>query len=342
VKIKNIEVFAMTTLVVKPILRPSVILLLLLQLLSSCGLVQKVAVGTTSDLLFKSTGAIEKESNWELFREGVPGNLKMMEGLVSLEPKNEQLLVGLAKGFAGYAFAVSETLALTEIFDGIEDGPQRAHALSHYSRALEYGLRYLEENDMPFALLQESIGKENGVVKLLDKKLNSNSMIDLEGVLFTAQSLGALIVYQRDDMALISLLPLVKGMFDWVCTNRPDINFGACDIFAAAYEAGRPKALGGNPEKGKEIFLQTIKRYPANWLVRVTYMRFYLIPMGDEEGYNEQAKVLEEKIPLFAVRPNWRPRNTLAEDFSEPRLLLYQSIAMKQFETIKKFKKKLF
>jgi hypothetical protein len=309
---------------------------------SSCGMVQKVAVGTTGDLMFKSTGAIEKEGNWEFFRDGIPGNLKMMEGLVALEPRNEKLLVGLTKGFAGYAFTISETLSLNETLDGKDDGPIREQALNHYSRALEYGLRFLQEQDLSFVKLQEHVAKEGGIVSLLDKHLDYDDMADVEGVLFSAQSLGALILYQRDDMKLVALLPVVKGMFDWVCTHKPKINYGACDVFAGAYEAGRPRALGGNPDKGKEIFLKAIAEYPHNWLMRVTYLRYYVIPMSDEEAFNEQAKFLDSKYEAFKKRKVWNPRNERDQEFSNDSLMLYQSIALKQFEIIKKYKTKLF
>ena len=61
-------------------------------------------------------------------------------------------------------------------------------------------------------------------------------------------------------MGLVSNLPIVKGLFDWVCSKSPNINFGACDIFYGAYQAQRPLMLGGNPEKGKEIFLKVEKK----------------------------------------------------------------------------------
>src|SRR5690606_29325702 len=128
---------------------------------------------------------------------------------------------------------------------------------------------------------------------LLSKKLPSNKRA-YEATAFFAQALGGLINMKKDDMVLVAQLPVAKGMFDWVCVEEPNINHGACDLFYGAYEAGRPKMLGGNPEKGKKIFLKAIELNPNNWLARVTYLQYYVIPMFDEDEWAAQKKVLDQ------------------------------------------------
>ncbi len=265
----------------------------------------------------------------------------MMEGLLYLQPENKRLLAGLTKGYAGYAFAIYDTLALEEELQGIDDGPMKKAALLNYSKAVEYGIRFFEVSGISYEQLQAAVNKDGSVGTLLDKEF-SDDMLDLEGAFFTAQSLGGLIVHQRDDMLLVAQLPIVKGLFDWVCAKKPDINFGACDIFYGAYEAGRPRALGGNPDKGKEFFLKAIEKNPHNWLVRTNYMRFYLIPMGEEDGFKENLKILAEAEEKFSEQFKWRPVKNSGPEFSEKKLALYQAIALKQYEILKKYKNKIF
>lgn len=318
----------------------NVLVALAMLVMSSCGMVQKIAVSTTADMLFDATKEIETEANWEIFRDGVPGNLKMTEGMVFVQPKNEKLLVGLAKGYAGYAFAVNETEYLPDMLRDKESG-YRYQMLSNYSKSVDFGLKFLEVNDIDFDDLKKSMNEENGVVNLLDKNLG-DSTLELEGVLYTAQSLGSLIFLQKESMTMITLLPIVKGMFDWVCLKKPEINYGTCDIFAGAYEAGRPKMLGGNPAKGKEIFKNLIQKYPNNWLIRISYLRFYVIPMSEEDEFKKEMAFLKTAREKFQANIGWKPKGTVvAPEFQDKGLLLFQTIAVKQYEMIKSVEKDL-
>ncbi len=310
---------------------------------SSCGLVQKVAVSTTADMLFDATKEIETEGNWDIFKDGVPGNLKMMEGMVFVQPKNKKLLVGLAKGYAGYAFAVTESLFIPDQLKDRES-PLRYQLLANYTKALDFGLRFMEVGGVSFDDLRKKINEEQGIVHLLEENFD-DSTLDLEGVLYTAQSLGSLIFLQKDQMKMVALLPIVKGMFDWIAMKRPDINYGTCDIFFAAYEAGRPKMLGGDPVKGKALFKALINKYPHNWLARIAYLRFYVIPMVDEEEFKKEMDYLKKMREKYLTHIPWRPRGGPDQsefpEFQDKGLLLFQTIAMKQYEMIKSVEKDL-
>ena len=162
-------------------------------------------------------------------------------------------------------------------------------------------------------------------------------------MLFTAQSLGSLVNLQKDNISLISQLPIAKGMFDWVCLKEPSINYGTCDIFYAAYEAGRPTMLGGNPQKGKEIFLKAIAKHPHNWLIRTSYMQFYLIPQNDEEGFKEQMlalKVFHEEFNKFYIYDNQEKLEL--PWMREEGLRFYQTLSLKRYELINRFQKQFF
>lgn len=308
---------------------------------SSCGLVQKVAVGTTADLLLEASPQPETEGNWDALREGLPANIKLMEGLLYLEPENEKLLIALIKGYAGVAFAVHETLYLKDQLKDKEASHHRQQAIVHYSKALEYADRYLQEQGTSLSELFKRMNEPKGVVETLEDEVDDGDE-DLQAILFTAQSLGALINLQKTDMKMISHLPLVKGMFDWVCAKKPDINFGSCHIFYGAYEAGRPRMLGGSPEKGKRIFLDLINQYPSNWLARVTYIQYYLIPMGDEKGYREQRNYLDDATERHYEQLRWTLSKEKSSEFEKERLRAYQSVAIKRFEIIRQLEKDIF
>lgn len=306
----------------------------------SCSLIKTITVKTTGSIIYDASYEVETENSWQRFKDGVPANLKLVEGFHHVDPGDQDLLVSLTKGYAGYGYGVHETLFLGDQLKDRTESFHKEQAISNFTKALHYGLLYLKEEGIEYDDFVKNMRKEGGVVELLNSKL-SNDKRDLEAVFFTAQALGGLVNLQRTDMSLVSQLPIVKEMFDWVCTNEPEINFGACPIFYGAYEAGRPKFLGGNPEKGKKIFLEAIKKYPDNFLVRVAFMQFYLIPMMDEEGYKNEKFHLEKFSQETQEKLSWKPANRQKLDMNS-HLNIYNSIALKRYGIIKKFEKDIF
>lgn len=311
--------------------------------LSSCSM-NRIAVSGSSNLLYSASNEAQSEPSFEQFKYGVPGNLMLMEGLLAESPENKDILVTLTKGYAGYAFVINETDMVDEEWSESKAETGKSQALLNYTRALNFGLRYLRQNNIDFSDLITAMNEQNGIFRLLDKGLSSDKKKDLELVLFSAQSLAALINLQKDNMSMVAQLPAAKGMFDWVCSKDPQINYGTCDIFYGAFEAGRPKMLGGNPAKGKEIFLRAIQTHPHNWLIRASYMQYYLIPQNDKEGFDQQMEFMKNKqaefnaFHVYSNDPN-APENEWSK---ESRLRIYQSLALKRTELMNKYQKQFF
>lgn len=302
----------------------------------------KMAVSSSSDLIFEASGQVEAQANYEVFKEGIPGNLLLIEGLLAASPKNENLLSTLNKGYAGLAFGVNETKMAEEEWAELKSEEGKKQALFNYTKAVNFGERYLKENDIDFGELTTHVNEPQVIQFKLNKELKSEKR-DLDVVLFTAQSLAGLINLQKDNMILVAQLPVAKAMFDWVCSKEPQINYGTCDIFYGAYEAGRPQMLGGNPQKGKEIFLNAIKKHPHNWLIRAAFIQYYLIPQNDEEGFKEQLEFLKGVNETFEKEYVYDAKaKGGAEWMAEEKLRLYQAIAMKRYELINRFQKQFF
>lgn len=318
-------------------------LLAILGLLASCGSIQRVGVSSTADIIYQASAEMEKEGNWELFKTAVPSNLKLLEGLLEVHGTDKNLLVSLIKGYTGYAFAVHETLHLEELWSGSHHRFHYDQALQMYTKALNYGLRYLELEGVTHQQLLKSMREVRGINKLLSQKLHLKNIRDREAVLFTAQALGSLINMQRTDMTIVAQLPVAKEMFDWVCEFDPQMNFGACAIFQGAYEAGRPVMMGGNPELSRKIFIAAIEENPHNWLVPLSYIQLYALPLYKEELYQEWKPRFEKWSKDLKAELNWSSVKGQNEAvFAEPRLRFYQALAIKRFELMKKYEKNIF
>ena len=308
-------------------------------LLSSCGIIDRIAVDSTANIFYEASKEIETDDNWQNIKNGLMANLKIVEGILYVDPDNEKMLATAVKGYAGYAYAIDETLYLG---DFLADNGRKRHlnqAIFNYSKALKYGLRFLKGRGITYKDLILSQKRGEGL-SLLDSHLD-DTPLDLETVLFTAQSLATLINLQKDKIALVAQLSVAKNLFDWVCKKNPGIVFGTCHIFYGIYYSSRPVMMGGNPKRAKREFTKMIKKYPLNWLGRISYMRYYLIPREDRQGYNKQKKIMGRLFRKFNRLRRWSPtenKKVLGDD----RLRIYQTIALKRYGIIRRNEKVLF
>ena len=300
---------------------------------------RKLAISTAvGPSLGEAAKEIEAEANWETFRLAVPANLKMIEGMLYLAPNNQDLQAQALKANSAYAFGVLETMWLQGQITGNPQAEKanRELALQYYAKGIYWGLNYLTENGISYSQLQRA-HRDGTLGKLLGDRLDDPQSIEV--VFFLAQSMGASGNLQKTSPMVVAQLPLVKGLFDWVCSIRPNIRYGSCGLFYGAWEVGRPKMLGGNMAKGQQYFLQAMKQYPENYLIRIAYLRFYVIPARDRKIYQQQKAFLNKAFKKWRERFLWPPIKS--QHYRDDRNL-YNAIALKQFEIIVNSENRLF
>lgn len=316
-------------------------LLIFMMVSASCSLIRNSALQVTGDMVERASYEVETEKNYEFVGKALPGNLKFLEGLYYVNPKNKQILLSLLKGYAGQAFAFDETAYLEEKLKEIDKGPAYTQAVKNYSKAIRYGIEYLNSFGMSFKELSSALKSKNGVPRYLDEHLDGDDLHDFEAIFYLAQSMGGIINMNKSDLELVSQLSLVKALFDWSCHKKPDYAYGACDIFYATYEASRPPMLGGNPQKGKELFEKAMNKWSSNALVVVNYIQSYVIPMIEEDEFEKVVPLIEKiKSDTHYV---WKPSHSFdGETRGNSHLHFYNEIAFKRLSIIKKFKKDIF
>jgi hypothetical protein len=305
----------------------------LLLFLGACS-IQKLAIRASAPVFMKSSDGITREGNWDFFRASAPANIKLLELLWEQDPGNTALLGVLVKSYAGYAFAIPETLAFEDELKGVEESEARRDAITFYTRALDLGLTYLGEHEIS---RNDLLGDEKNLMKKL-QGLGKEQVVPL---LYTAQAWGSLINLQRDNIALIAQVPKVKLIFDRVCELDPQIEHNVCDIFYAQYEASRPKMLGGNPERGEELFRKAIAKNPQNLLIRMSYVQYLLLPAMDRDKYEREATELRAELAKWDDLNRDNLENTSSYRLI-PELNLLNSIAKRRFLVVEKYKDKIF
>ncbi len=306
-------------------------------LLVGCGSVDRMAIGTQARLMEQGSDVVLRERSWEWFRQSTPPTLQLLEGLLIQDPRNLVLRRNLVKGYAGHAWAVSETLAWEERVRDLERRPAQAEALDLYARALSHGWAYLAQKGVSKDELLRSSDEE--ITGLLDRQLGEDDRLAL---LYTGHAWGSAIQLNTGDLALVAQVPKVKAVFDWICKRWPDIERGFCPLFYAQYEVSRPKMLGGNPARGEEIFQEYFRRQPHNLLARVLRLQVAVVPSGDEEEYRAEMDKLESGLADFErlLSPTAGPNTSSFA--GHPDFNLYNAIARKRFELMRANEKLLF
>lgn len=306
---------------------------------SSCSLVKKSAINTTASIMQDGSTEINSEANWDFFKQAAPANLKTIEGFWYADQSNTKLLGMLIKGYGGFAFGVNETEFLQDHFLDKSPSQHKRDAIWFYTKAYDYGLKYLAEKGIGLEDLNPQFAQKK-LPQMLSKNLSDD---DLVTIFYFAQAFGGLINLQKNNVSLIAKLPVVKSMMDWVCKNNPKIENGSCQLFYAVYESSRPPMLGGDLEKGRELFHNYIKEYPYNLLARVSFIQYYIVPTMDDTLYAEQAEFLTKEFIYWEQSQNEGDRSSLNEKYVKHRdLNLFNSIAKKRFEIIEKNKKDIF
>ena len=315
----------------------SQVIILLICLFSGCSsLVQKVAISETSGLLLKASDELWQETDLELVEKGVPGLIKLIEGLHYLEPRNTNLLSSLTKSYAGHGFLTDETNLISSQLIDEEDEKIKYQLERNYTKAVAYGFKFLEESGVSVREIRQNISKPQVIKNLLDKL--STDKATLEAVFFTGQSLGSLILLNRDDLRMVAQRPLASSLFEWVCEKDPNFNVGSCYIFKAMDLSLTPAMLGGDADKGKEYFKQGIKQFPDNWIIRTAMLRYHTIPQEDEDEWEEQKRFFIKNKRLFKESQLYSIDSISAKNTTA----LFQALAIKRFDIIHSLENEIF
>ncbi|MDP7320425.1 MAG: TRAP transporter TatT component family protein [Bacteriovoracaceae bacterium] len=313
-------------------------LLLLVMGLSSCALVDKAAIKTTANIMQKGSDQLLYEPDWYFFKESAPGNLKLIEGMWFADQKNKQLLGLLVKGYSAYTFAVLETQAIRDQILGNSETLIRQRVLMNYEKAIEYGFKYLE---------LMGISREDFLNKSFPQTLEKTFLAkasdeDYVTLFYFAQAMGSSLNNQRQNMDKLAYLNHVKLLMQWVCSVKPDIEYGNCKLFDAILEATTPRVLGGNMAKAQKKFKEAIKLRPENLLIRLSYIQYYLIPLLEEEEFSVEMERLRKDLGYwYSSVQGIKNREKLKYDKTKI-YNLFNSVARQKYRKLLKLRKEIF
>lgn len=253
--------------------------------------------------------AFNREESPKQAREAAPALLAMLDGFIVSSPDNVELLLAAAEMNATAAFAFYE----------LED---ERWARATYRKARRYGLAALQDEDAGLARVLEEGGEEDVRRALAGLERGDDR---IPALFWSAFAWGGLINVSRDDMDAIAELPKVVAVMQRLTEVAPGFFHGGPHLFLAMYYSSRGRAVGGDPQKGREhfdeVFLLTRQRA---LLPHVLFAENYCVALGADEP--ARARALFTKALLYVreapadIWPEQRLQNEIAKQWAEELL----------------------
>jgi predicted anti-sigma-YlaC factor YlaD len=292
--------------------RTSLLLVVALAATGCRAAASKVVANALASSSLQSGGTYAQDDDPELVRAAVPFGLKTMEALLLEHPDHEGLLTALAAGFTqyGYAFVQTDADELELLGKGGQARAARERAKQLYLRARDYGLRGLEERHKGLA------DRLRGARDLAPALAGLNKD-DVPLVYWTAASWALAIAAGKEDIALVSQLPVPGALVERALALDESFGEGALHEFSISWQA----AQGGEDglRSATKHFERAIELSKGKKLgAIVTYAEAVAVARQDRAAFT---KLLQDVLRVdLATDKAHRLANVLAQ--RRARLLL--------------------
>lgn len=293
---------------IPPVLTHALIGLGVAAAVGGCNL-NKLTANATSGMLDFGSVAMDREADVEFARYAFPASLKTLETFLVSSPKNESLLLLVARGYNSYAFGILEgDLERATVEGGTEEEIERLtqRAMLHYLRGSAYGFRLLDDEELEQAA-------RSGDLQALDARLAKVKEKQAPALFWAGYGWASAINLAKDDPDLVSGLTAVERIMTRVYELTPDYNGGAPILFHGVYHASTPVVFGGKPEEAKRYFEQAMREHgDENLLVPFLYARFYCVQVQDKKCFTDLVGHVQKAD--LTQHPDLRLTNEIARE----------------------------
>jgi len=256
-------------------MRNALVLFILSLAGAGCGSIDRYALRTTASMLERGRKTSLEEPDYQLGRDAVAAQLKLIETMLVSDPGNLPLHRLLAEGFGGYAFLFVE-----------DTEPNRAKGL--YIRGRDHALEAL-------ALKNAFKGLKDKNSDDFEKALKWAKKEDVPDLFWAAFGWAGMVNLSKNDASALAELPKVVLLMTRVYELDKTFNFAGADMFFGVYYASRPAMFGGDPAKAKTHFEWAHRITSGKYLMtHVLNARWYAVGVQDRELFKQLlTKVLE-------------------------------------------------
>lgn len=192
-------------------------------------------------------GVYASDEDPELVLAALPFGLKTMEGLIEISPRNADLRLAAARGFAGYAYLLKETGADRPAASTDERRASDRRIARLFLRGRDHGIAGLEARHPGFT---EALRADH------DAALAGTGPADAELLYWTGAAWAGAISADKRDLAMLAELPLAGALVARTAELDEAFDGGAAHEILMAYEAGRP---GGSLEAAEAHYRRAVE-----------------------------------------------------------------------------------
>lgn len=252
-------------------------------MIAGCGLYQNIATSAGVDIIQGLITSVQRQSDPELVRQGLPSVLLMIDGLLISSPDDPALLLAATNAYVSYcqAFLSAET--------------ESERAVKLYGRAREYGLRVLRQRPFFEQALDASFDEYLAA-------LEQFTVDDVPDMHATAAAWLGWIIAGADSMEALAELPRALALTERVLALDESYGDGSSHLVFAVFYTVQPRGAGQDLERAKRHFERAIELAgPGSLLPRVLYAEHFGKATLDEEFFvdtlNEVVEVDVAKYP---------------------------------------------
>lgn len=200
--------------------------------------------------------ALNGHWDYELIGEGIPYAIMNGEGLHSITPDNEDLLVSLSRLYVTYAFGwIEDEIELTNELDYERVEYLQARARWMYLRARNLAFRLIRSEHDGFDEARTA-GLEEFQAWLQEE---TDDEEDAEMLFWAGYGWGSAINVSRDDPRMLIKLSYAIALVERSRElDETYFNAGAT-TFMAVVRSSFPEAMGGDTEEGQRYFERAIE-----------------------------------------------------------------------------------
>ncbi|MET0342658.1 MAG: TRAP transporter TatT component family protein [Polyangiales bacterium] len=271
---------------------PLTLSLALLAALPGCNF-NKLAANQTASIMNEATPALDGFWDYDLAGVGLPGAMMQLEAFHAISPENEGLSLNLAKAYVGYAngWVEAEYEVAYQAGDLDKADRLRQRARLMYLRAHNLALACMRRRDAGIDAALKS-NEERALPRYLEQHYKGKD--DVAPLFWTGMALGAAINMSLDQPDLIAEMPSAKAIVQRVKALDDTFFQGSAYLFLATMDSAFPAALGGNPDAGRALFEEGLRKTGRkNHLMQVAYARVYAVNTQNRELF---VKLLTEVI----------------------------------------------
>jgi hypothetical protein len=273
--------------------------------LSSTGCIKSMLTNGQISATREASGVVQTIGDYELARGAAMAGMAQFEGMHRLAPDNEDALIMLLEGWAGYGFAFAE-----DDYEVAEDANDDAAADYHkkrarmaYDRAIFYGLELLSHTDGGF-----NDAKRNDATMQAWLDANFNDKDYAEALFWLGSTWMLRVDLEKDDPAMVGELFVGYQFMQQAFKLDPSFNNYAGYAALGSYHA---RSTTAEPEVGKKMFDEAlVKTQHKSLLIQLNYAHSYACNTGNRALYEQ---LLNEVVNADDPDPNQRLTNAIAK-----------------------------